>query len=343
MNPRLPKEGSLDGVLSRNPDPPAMNAGMPRDPDLLDRLKAMQMRDKLMGMGPEKMRAMLGDDHEGDYRHLFDTETNPHAFRHGIQDAGEDEISQLHAELERAQQMPTEDDIHRKSADVAFSMLKRDIPDYVDSTDGPVEMCPECAEPMGDGSCSECLDQQREEGRYEELWGEDDETYVSGGQRMSPHSSMGLYDEEADPRLKEWLDGYFQGEEEPARTDLPYPQWKEQVMNQMYGLDTDDPITTAHDWDEEEAMGQHWLQSDSCDCNMSQADKREYLQSAMMEALENDPNADLEDIYGALAQEMAFEGGGQGRAKKWMKSKGRCGHCGGQSEMDEEGHWRQHF
>ena len=30
MNPRLPKEGSLDGVLSRNPDPPTMNAGMPR-------------------------------------------------------------------------------------------------------------------------------------------------------------------------------------------------------------------------------------------------------------------------------------------------------------------------
>lgn len=41
MNPRLPKEGALDGVLSRNPDPPAMNAGMPRDPDLLARLKRM--------------------------------------------------------------------------------------------------------------------------------------------------------------------------------------------------------------------------------------------------------------------------------------------------------------
>ena len=41
-NPRLPKDGSLDGVLSRNPDPPAMNAGMPRDPDLLARLKRMQ-------------------------------------------------------------------------------------------------------------------------------------------------------------------------------------------------------------------------------------------------------------------------------------------------------------
>jgi hypothetical protein len=194
MNPRLPKEGSLDGVLSRNPDPPTMNAGMPRDPDLLDRLKAMQMRDKLMGMGPEKMRTMLGDNHEGDYKHLFDTETNPHAFRHGIQDAGRDEISQLHEELERIKmrremevggasapnpmipdeiRYPTEDDIHRKSADVAFSMLKRDIPEYVDSTDGPVEMCPECEEPMGDGSCSDCLDQQRHEGRYVDLWGAD--------------------------------------------------------------------------------------------------------------------------------------------------------------------------
>jgi len=41
MNPRLPKAGSLDGVLVRNPDPPTMNAGMPRDPDLLARLKRM--------------------------------------------------------------------------------------------------------------------------------------------------------------------------------------------------------------------------------------------------------------------------------------------------------------
>ena len=48
MNPRLPK-GALDGVLSRNPDPPAMNAGMPRDPDLLERLKRMygdKMKEK---------------------------------------------------------------------------------------------------------------------------------------------------------------------------------------------------------------------------------------------------------------------------------------------------------
>lgn len=41
MNPRLPKEGALDGVLNVKPDPPAMNAGMPRDPDLLERLKRM--------------------------------------------------------------------------------------------------------------------------------------------------------------------------------------------------------------------------------------------------------------------------------------------------------------
>jgi len=49
MNPRLPKDGALDGVLSRNPDPPAMNAGMPRDPDLLERLKRMygdKMKEK---------------------------------------------------------------------------------------------------------------------------------------------------------------------------------------------------------------------------------------------------------------------------------------------------------
>jgi len=30
--------------------------------------------------------------------------------------------------------------------------------------------CSECRVPEGDGSCSDCLDQQRSEGRYEELW-----------------------------------------------------------------------------------------------------------------------------------------------------------------------------
>ena len=34
------------------------------------------------------------------------------------------------------------------------------------------KICPECNEPEGDGSCSDCLMQQREEGRYEELWDE---------------------------------------------------------------------------------------------------------------------------------------------------------------------------
>ena len=100
-NPKLPKEGSLDGVLSRNPDPPAMNAGMPRDPAMLDRLKALKMREELMQMGPRKVQQLLGLDHEGDYRHLFD-ESNPNAFRHGIQDAGRDEIAQLARELEIA-------------------------------------------------------------------------------------------------------------------------------------------------------------------------------------------------------------------------------------------------
>jgi len=49
MNPRLPKEGALDGVLSRNPDPPAMHAGMPRDPDLLARLKRMKAAKEAKG------------------------------------------------------------------------------------------------------------------------------------------------------------------------------------------------------------------------------------------------------------------------------------------------------
>ena len=313
MNPRLPKEGSLDGVLSRNPDPPTMNAGMPR------------MRNMDAYYAEQQAARDESSNHFESIAKLTAMGIDPEM----LDRATIEEVKQL-----MAAQPQTENDIHRKSADIAFSMLKRD---------GPVEMCPECAEPKGDGSCSDCLDQQRGEGRYEELWGEDDdETYVSGDQRMSPHSSMGLYDEEGDPRLKEWLDGYFEGEDEPERTSLPYPQWKNQIMTQMYGLDTDDPITTAHDWDEDEARAQHWMQSDSCDCNMSQADKREYLQEMMAGGLEDNPNADLEEMYGELAEEMAFQGGGQGRAKKWMKSTGRCGHCGGQSEMDEEGSWRQH-
>tara|TARA_R100001440_G_scaffold35191_2_gene54203 strand:- start:3554 stop:5290 length:1737 start_codon:yes stop_codon:yes gene_type:complete len=53
MNPRLPKEGSLDGVLSVTPNPPTMNAGMPRDPKLLERLKRMQAA-KLMAQAAEE-------------------------------------------------------------------------------------------------------------------------------------------------------------------------------------------------------------------------------------------------------------------------------------------------
>jgi len=34
------------------------------------------------------------------------------------------------------------------------------------------DLCPECDVLEGDGSCSDCLIQQREEGRYEELWDE---------------------------------------------------------------------------------------------------------------------------------------------------------------------------
>ena len=41
MNPRLPKDGALDGVLNVKPNPPTMHSGMPRDPDLLARLKRM--------------------------------------------------------------------------------------------------------------------------------------------------------------------------------------------------------------------------------------------------------------------------------------------------------------
>jgi len=100
MNPRLPKDRSLDGVLSRTPDPPTMNAGMPRGISL-DAIKTMNARKRLMDMGADEVMRLLGDSHEGDYRHLFDTE-KPHAFRHGIQDAGADEIRQLIAEFQGA-------------------------------------------------------------------------------------------------------------------------------------------------------------------------------------------------------------------------------------------------
>ena len=33
-------------------------------------------------------------------------------------------------------------------------------------------ICCICDEVQGDGSCSDCLEQQRKEVRYEELWGE---------------------------------------------------------------------------------------------------------------------------------------------------------------------------
>lgn len=114
MNPRLPKDKSLDGVLSRNPDPPTMNAGMPRGISL-DAIKTMNARKRLMDMGADEVMRLLGDTHEGDYRHLFDTETNPHAFRHGIQDAGADEIRQLL-------------DSTTKSFDTAWELMKANTP-----------------------------------------------------------------------------------------------------------------------------------------------------------------------------------------------------------------------
>lgn len=111
MNPRLPKEGSLDGVLNVKPDPPTMNAGMPRG-NMLDAIKTMNAREMLMDMGPSEVMRLLGDAHEGDYRHLFDAE-KPHAFRHGIQDAGADEIMQLLQELDL-----------NKSFDTAWNVMK---------------------------------------------------------------------------------------------------------------------------------------------------------------------------------------------------------------------------
>ena len=44
--------------------------------------------------------------------------------------------------------------------------------DFQGKINDTVKICPECNEPEGDGSCSDCLMQQREEGRYEELWDE---------------------------------------------------------------------------------------------------------------------------------------------------------------------------
>jgi len=115
MNPRLPKDGSLDGVLNVKPDPPTMNAGMPRG-NMLDAIKTMNARKRLMDMGSDEVKRLLGDTHDGDYRHLFDAE-KPHAFRHGIQDAGADEIMQILQELDL-----------NKSFDTAWGLMKANTP-----------------------------------------------------------------------------------------------------------------------------------------------------------------------------------------------------------------------
>ena len=130
--------------------------------------------------------------------------------------------------------------------------------------------------------------------------------------------------------LDEWLKAYFDGDmdDQYPRTDLPYPKWRAEQPTEM---------------DEDEALAQHWYQSQSCDCNMSQQDKRDYMEERLKEEIKNNPDEDIEELYGELMDEMAFGEGGMGRAKKWMKSTGRCGHCGGQAEMDEKGNWRQFF
>ena len=95
-----------------------MNAGMPRG-NMLDAIKTMNARKRLMDMGSSEVMRLLGDSHEGDYRHLFDTE-KPHAFRHGIQDAGADEIMQLLQELDL-----------NKSFDTAWELMKEDTWRYL--------------------------------------------------------------------------------------------------------------------------------------------------------------------------------------------------------------------
>ena len=79
-NPRLPKEGSLDGILEITPDPTVMNAGMPRDPDLLDRLKKMQKdKDELRGKNPKITVKRL----KGDYEVYYGGEKVGEIFRAG--------------------------------------------------------------------------------------------------------------------------------------------------------------------------------------------------------------------------------------------------------------------
>ena len=89
MNPKLPKDGSLDGVLSRNPDPPSMNAGMPRDPDLLNRLKRMQndkkrMRGKNPKIKTKRLANRKGQLRKGDYEIYFGNEKVGELFRTGF-------------------------------------------------------------------------------------------------------------------------------------------------------------------------------------------------------------------------------------------------------------------
>ena len=148
------------------------------------------------------------------------------------------------------------------------------------------------------------------------------------------------------PEVEAWLKDYFSYEDSDDEMffmdpesgqigeEIPYPKWKE--------LNPEGDISD------------HWFRSRACDCNISGADKRENLEELFLDALDEDPNANLEEVYQNYMDEAQWKGGGQGRARKWGKSVrdatddepafGRCGHCGGQASLDSKtGLWGQFF
>lgn len=59
-------------------------------------------------------------------------------------------------------------------ADTLKAHIDKSLESTLETIQKVAGLCTLCHVLEGDGSCSDCLDQQREEGRYEELWGKDD-------------------------------------------------------------------------------------------------------------------------------------------------------------------------
>lgn len=148
------------------------------------------------------------------------------------------------------------------------------------------------------------------------------------------------------PNVEAWLNDYFSHEDSDDQMFFANPKTGQ--------IGEDIPYSKWRELNPESDISDHWYRSYACDCNMSGADKRENLERLFLDALAENPNADLEELYNDYMNEAQWEGGGQGRSKKWAKSVreatddepafGRCGHCGGQASLDPKtGLWGQFF